>query len=98
MYFNIYIYIYILYDDVMRCHEDTVMLRSTTGSYGRLVIKVAYEEILFHSTEAVWEIVVQEEWLRCRLDASLMFDISGSTPMWAPYILFYGFYDIKIYI
>ena len=43
MYFNIYIYI--LYDDVMRCHEDTVMLRSITGSYGRPVLEAAYGEI-----------------------------------------------------
>ena len=49
----ILIYICILYDDVMRCHEDTVMLRSNTGSYGQLMIEVAYGEILFHSIEAV---------------------------------------------
>ena len=30
----------------MRCHKDTVMLRSTTGSYGRPVIEVAYGEII----------------------------------------------------
>ena len=79
MYFNIYICI--LYDDVMRCHEDTVMLRSTTDSYGRPVIEVAYGEILSHSTEAVWEMVAREEWLECWHDASPMFDIPGSTPV-----------------
>ena len=47
MYFNIYIYVCILYDDVMRCHEDTVMLRSTTGPYGRLMIEVVYGEMIF---------------------------------------------------
>ena len=31
----------------MRCHEDTVILRSTTDPYGRLVIEVAYEEMIF---------------------------------------------------
>ena len=65
----------------MRCHEDTMMLRSTTGSYGRPVIKVAYGEILFHSIEAVWELIAREEWLRCRHDASSMLDIPGSTPV-----------------
>ena len=50
----IYIYICILYNDFMRCHEDTVMLRSTTSSYGQPMIEVAYEEILFHSTEVIW--------------------------------------------
>ena len=31
----------------MRCHENTVMLRSTTGSYERLVIEIAYGEMIF---------------------------------------------------
>ena len=30
----------------MRCHEDTVMLRSTTGPYGRPMLEVAYGEII----------------------------------------------------
>ena len=47
------IYICILHNKLMRGHEDLVMLRSITGSYGRPVIEVAYGEILFHSTEAV---------------------------------------------
>ena len=47
------LYIYILYNDLMRGHVDLVMLRSTTGSYGRPVIEVAYGEILFYFTEAV---------------------------------------------
>ena len=48
MYFDIYICI--LYDDFMRCHEDTVMLRSTISPYGRLVIEVTYGEMIlsFH--------------------------------------------------
>ena len=41
-----YTYIYMFYDDFMRCHEDTVMLRSTTGPYGRLVLEVAYGEMI----------------------------------------------------
>ena len=82
----------------MRGHEDLVMLRSITGSYGRPVIEVAYGEILFHSTEAVWELIAREEWLECRHDASPMFDIPGSTPVWALYMLFFDFYDKKIYM
>ena len=41
-----YTYIYMFYDDFMRCHEDTVMLRSTTGPYGRPVLEVAYGEMI----------------------------------------------------
>ena len=44
MYFDIYIYMF--YDDFMRCHKDTVMLRSTTGLYGRPVLEVAYGEMI----------------------------------------------------
>ena len=73
----------------MRCHKDTVMLRSITGPYGRPVIEVAYEEMVFHSTEAVWEMIAREEWLRCQHDASSMFDIPGSTPVWAPFIYYF---------
>ena len=92
MYFDIHIFI--LYDDFMRCLEDKVMLRSTTGSYGRPVIEVAYRETLFNSTVAVWEMIVRKKWLRCRHDASPMLDIPGSTPVWAQYILFFGFSKI----
>ena len=95
----ILIYIYmLLHNDMMRGHVDLVMLRSTTGSYGRLVIEVANGEILFHSTEAVWELIAREEWLGCRHDASPIFEIPGSTPVWAQYILFFGFQDIKTYM
>ena len=43
----IYKYIYVYYTMIfMKCHEDTVMLRSTTGPYGRPVIEVAYGEMI----------------------------------------------------
>ena len=44
--------------DVMRTQW---WLHSTTGSYKRLVIEVAYGETLIHSTKAIWEILAQEE-------------------------------------
>ena len=43
----IYIYICILYDDVIRCHKDTVMLRSTTGPYGQFMVEVVYGKMIF---------------------------------------------------
>ena len=89
---------YILHNDLMRGYVDLVMLRSTTGSYGRPVIEVAYGEILFKSIEAVWELIAREEWLGCRHDASPMLDIPRSTPVWAQCILFSGFQDIKTYV
>ena len=39
-----------------------------------------------------------EEWLGCQHDASPIFDISWSTLVWATYILFPDFQDIKIYV
>ena len=65
------------------------MLRSTTGSYGRPVIEVAYGETMIHFTEAVCEILAREEWLRCRHDTSPMVDIPGSTSVWAQYMVFF---------
>ena len=61
------------------------------------MIEVAYGEMIFHSTEAELEMLVREEWLGCQHDASPMFDIPGSTPVWAPYI-FFDFQNIKIYV
>ena len=59
-------YMMILYDGfymMMRCHKNTVILRSTTGFYERPVIEVAYGKTMIHSTEAVWEMLAWEEWL-----------------------------------
>ena len=97
-YTRIYIYMYIMilwWWDVMRIRW---WLHSTTGSYGRPVIELTYGETLIHSTEAVWEILAREEWLGCRHDTSPMVDIPESTLVWAPYMIFFGFYDIKIYM
>ena len=74
------------------------MLHSTTGSYGQPMIEVAYWETLFYSTEAVQEMIAREKWLGCQHDASPMLDIPGSIPVWAPYILFFDFHNIKTYI
>ena len=74
------------------------MLRSTTGSYGQLVIDATYVKALIHSTKAVWEMIAREEWLGCRHDASPMFDIPRSTPMWAQWIIFrFSIYKTYVY-
>ena len=87
MYFDIHVHMY-KYDYVMG-FQLMVMLRSTTDSYGQPLIEVAYREMIFHSIEAVKEMVAREEWLGCRHDASPMFNIPGSTPVWAQYIVFF---------
>ena len=57
------------------------------------------ERCYFHSTEAVREMIVQEEWLGCRHDASPMFDIPRSTSVWAQCIIFSGFsYYKNLYV
>ena len=96
--FYTHIYIMILrWWDVMRTRW---WLRSTTGSYGRPVIEVAYGETLIYSTKVVWVILAREEWLGCRHDASPILHIPGSTSVWAQYILFFWvfFKDIKTYM
>ena len=60
MYVHINMYSIRSFYMMMRCYEDTVMLRSTTGFYGRPVIEVAYGEALIHSTKVVWEILAQK--------------------------------------
>ena len=48
MYFNMYIYSYFYDDhDYDTGFHVTVMLRNTTGPYGRPVIEVAYKEMIF---------------------------------------------------
>ena len=44
-----YVFYTHIYNDftMMICHENMVMLHSTTGPYGRLVIEVAYGEMIF---------------------------------------------------
>ena len=56
----------------------------------------ADRETLIYSTKVVWEILAREEWLGCRHDASPMFDIPGSTPVWAQYIYIYIFWISRI--
>ena len=62
------------------------------------MIEVVYGETLFHSIEVVREMIARKEWLGCRHDASPMLDIPGSTPLWAPHILFFDFHNVKTYI
>ena len=85
----ILIYTYIFKYDYDMSFNLLMMLHSTTGPYERPVIDVVYGETIFYSTKAVWEMVARKEWLRYRHDASPMFDLPGSKPVWAPYILFF---------
>ena len=62
------------------------------------MIDITYGETIIHSTETVWKMLAREEWLGCRHDTSPMVDILGSTPVWAPYMVFSSFHDIKTYI
>ena len=59
------------------------------------MVETVYGETMIHSTEAVLEILAREEWLGCRHDASSMFDIPGSTPVWAQYMVFFLFSQYK---
>ena len=75
-----------------------VILRSTTGSYGRLIIEVAYEKILFHSTEAVWEVIAREEWLGCRHDVVHVGHIRVNTSVGSIHIIFGFSYYKNLYV
>ena len=90
-------YMIILYDNEMSWGQGDGYVVLRTPMDGPM-IKAAYGETMIHSTEAVWEMLAQEEWLGCHHDASLMFDILESTLVWAPYMIFFCFHDIKIYM
>ena len=95
---DIYVYcIMILYDDDMSWEHGDGYLVLQAPMDGP-VIEAAYGETMIHSTEAVQKMLAREEWLGCRHDASPMFDILRSTPVWASYMTFSGFHDIKIYM
>ena len=83
-----------LYDDEMSWgHGDGyVVLRAPMDGP---MIEVAYGETMIHSTKAVWEILARKEWVGCCHDTSPTVDIPGSTLVWASYIVFFGFHDIK---
>ena len=66
LYFDIYM---LLHNDLIKDHVDLVMLRSTTDSYERLVLEVAYGETLFSLHRGCIRVDSREEWLGCRHDA-----------------------------
>ena len=53
--------------------------------------------LCFHSTEAVWERIARKEWLGVDMMSPMLY-IPGSTPVWAQFILFFGFSYYKIYM
>ena len=56
---------------VMDFHIFMVILRSTTGPYGRLMIEVAYGEILVSLHRGcMGGMIAREEWLGCRHDVA----------------------------
>ena len=77
------------HDYVMNFYLFTVILRSTMGPYGRPMIEVAYGEMLVSLYQGCMGVEAREEWLGCRHDVSPMFDILGSTPVWAQCIIFW---------
>ena len=91
----IYIYIYLSGYDVV--FKLKVMLRSTTGPYGWPMYRSHMGRCFSLHRDRMGD-EVQEEWLGCWHDASPMFDIPESTPVWAQHILFFDFQHIKTYI
>ena len=86
----IYLYIYmLLHNDLMRGHMDLVMLRSTTGSYGRPMLEVVYGETLFSlhwdciGVDSSGRVVGVSAWCIAHVD------IPGSTLVWTQCITFW---------
>ena len=90
-----YMMIFIWWWDIMRTRWCYVILQTPMDEP---VIEIAYGETMIHSTKAVVEILTWEEWLGCHHDTSLTVDIPESILVWAPYMIFLSFDDIKIYV
>ena len=95
-YICVHVWLYV-HDYVMVYFFILVILRSTTGPYGRPILKVAYGEILFSlhrgcmRVDSSGRVVGMSTWCRpC-------WDIPGSTPVWAQCTIFLSFYNIKTY-
>ena len=52
----------------------------------------------FHSTEAVWEMLAREEWLRCRHVVAHVGHTRVNTSVGSTYIIFLIFKNIKTYM
>ena len=85
---------------MMRCSEDIRWwLHSPMDLYGRTCVEEEYEETMTHSTEAIsgdvslGRMVGVFSW--CIIAWSTY---SGQHQCWASYMLFFGFYDIRIYV
>ena len=90
-----YIYVCVLvwlyiHDYVMVYFFMLVILRSTTGPYGRPIAEVAYGEIVFSLHRGCMGVELRKSGWGVDM-MSPMLDIPGSTPVWAHYILFWVF-------
>ena len=75
-----------------------VILRSTTGPYGRPITEVAYGEMLFSLHRGCMGVELGKSGWGVDM-LSPMLDIPGSTPVWAQFVLFFfGFSLYKIYM
>ena len=75
-----------------------VILRGTTGPYGRPMLEVAYGEILFSLHQGCMGVKLGKSGWGVGM-MSPMLDIPGSTPVWAHCILFLDFHTtLNIYI
>ena len=72
-----------------------VILRSTTGPYGRPILEVAYGEILYSLHRDCMGVKLGKSGWGVDM-MSPMLDIPGSTPVWAQRILFSEFSNYKI--
>ena len=88
---------------IVTCHGYfncfMMILRSTTGPYGRSMIEVAYGEILFSLHRGCMGDDSSRRVVRGIDMLSPMLDIPGSTPVWAQCILFSRFsYYKNLYV
>ena len=74
-----------------------VILRSTTGLYGRPIAEVAYGEILFSLPRGCMGVKLGKSGWGVDMMSSML-DIPGSTPVWAQCIFRFLLYNIYVYV
>ena len=93
-----YVYMYIcIYTFMTVIVSILVILRSTTGPYGRPIVEVAYGEMLRSLHRGCMEVDSSGRVVGVSTWCRPCWDIPGSTLVWAQCTIFLSFYNIKTY-
>ena len=94
----LYMHIRLHDHDLLMDFYCMVILRSTTGPYGRPIVEVAYGEMLRSLHRGCRGVIAREEWLGCRHDVAHVETYPGQHQCGHSVYYFFSFHNIKTYI